>query len=69
MNIKRISAKKYQELVSDDAGYCWVCRKWLTDFCEPDLQRAKCPRCGNDTAWGIEEALIAGLIYVKEQLE
>lgn len=52
-----------ESAIEDNCGYCSVCVEITEDGgIEPDASEYECPVCGNHTVYGIEEALLRGLL-------
>jgi hypothetical protein len=66
-NMTTISYNEYKDAQDDNAGFCTHCQE-ITNHgdCEPDACNYECEECGNNTVFGIEEALLQGLITVEE---
>ena len=61
----QISENEYREAQEDNAGFCTTCKEITNEYgCEPDARDYECEECGNDTVFGIEEALLIGLITI-----
>jgi len=57
---------EYREADSDYQGYCSHCKELTHDSCEPDAHKYECPVCERKTVYGIQEALLMGLITIGE---
>lgn len=61
----KLTITRYENLCEKYAGYCKACKKITRkDSTEPDAREYPCPRCKSNTCYGIEEALMMGLIEV-----
>lgn len=65
MTIK-ISEEEFNQLASSYSGVCLgSCQEVTTDGVEPDARRYLCPKCGERTVYGIEEAVLAGDVEIE----
>lgn len=55
---------EYEDAVADGAGWCSCCNDFVNYGVEPDARNYICEDCGNDTVYGIEEAIVQGMIFV-----
>lgn len=56
----------YRNAAESYRGFCTKCERFTTDDgVEPDAEGYECPRCGESTVMGAEQALIMGLIGFK----
>jgi hypothetical protein len=65
-----ITASEYHEGCDDNSGICTHCRE-ITNFggVEPDAIGYECEECGENTVYGLEMALLEGLICFVEEEE
>lgn len=57
------SAEQLDDLIENNSGYCSMCDAITVDSgVEPDAENYRCPECGNDSVFGIEQALLLGYI-------
>lgn len=61
---KSMTERTYQAACDRYAGYCTTCGKCTRNETEPDAERYPCPRCGNDTVYGVEQALLCDYIDI-----
>ena len=62
-----LTADEYANHCESNDGYCCKCRD-ITRYgdTEPDACRYECPDCADHTCFGIEEALMMGLIEITD---
>lgn len=52
-----------ESAIADSCGYCSFCEIFISEGgIEPDASEYECPECGNLTLYGIEEAVLRGLL-------
>jgi len=61
-----ITKSDYQNADFQSLGWCSHCIKISGEEVEPDGRDWLCHECGNYTLFGIEEALIQGLIELED---
>lgn len=63
-----MTEEEYMEHCDSDDGYCTTCKE-VTRFgsTEPDARRYPCDKCGKNTCYGIEEALMSGYIEITDE--
>jgi predicted RNA-binding Zn-ribbon protein involved in translation (DUF1610 family) len=62
----QVTQRRFEQLSEKYAGYCTSCDKITKqEGVEPDARNYECPKCGEKTLFGIEEALIMGEIGIK----
>lgn len=61
----KVRLERYQSAVDLSEGWCSSCERWTADQVEPDAEGYECPRCGERTVLGAEQALIVGALTVK----
>lgn len=57
----------YEEYLEEEdlhSGYCTECDDLTHDCCEPDAQGYECPVCGENSVYGLAEALLMGFIDI-----
>jgi predicted RNA-binding Zn-ribbon protein involved in translation (DUF1610 family) len=61
-----LSREEFREHREDYDGYCTTCEE-VTRYgeTEPDAEEYECPQCGQDTCYGIEQALLLGYLEVE----
>lgn len=64
--MKPLSMAEYLEESEQYSGYCTHCKDITRGECEPDARDYECPECGNHTVYGIEEAMMQGILEVEE---
>lgn len=52
----------YQEAVDSYVGWCTECKEFTRDCTEPGAVKYDCPKCGQRTVMGAEQALLMGYI-------
>ena len=52
------------EYGEEDAGICVVCGEVAYGI-EPDAMRIRCEGCGKATVWGVEQAVLTGLVSIQ----
>ena len=61
----KLSMTEYREHSNSYDGYCTACKDITRYGCtEPDAENYPCEECDENTAMGIEQAMIHGLIQV-----
>lgn len=66
MKIQNISSEELQESMYDgNTGICLSCGS-TTDGVEPDARKYKCESCGEFSVYGLEEALLMGMLKIIE---
>jgi len=48
------------------SGYCVECGDLTRSCCEPDAEKYACPDCGALAVYGVEQAVLLGLLVVSE---
>lgn len=61
----KMSVEQYRKYCFDYMGICTSCGEMAPE-CEPDAERYECPECGEDTVYGVEQALLLGKIEIEE---
>jgi len=62
----KMSEEEYRENSDDYNGYCTNCKDiGRYGSTEPDARNYECEDCGKKTCFGIEEALVMGLIEIE----
>ncbi len=61
----KISEGEYWAASEEMNGYCKACDDITTGCVEPDARRYPCECCGARTVYGIEEALLMGLLELE----
>ena len=61
-----VTMSAYEESCDLYMGWCSECKDFTTEMCEPDAEDYECHNCGKNTAMGAEDALLRGLICLKE---
>lgn len=61
-----MTVEEYQEAADAYEGYCENCDEITRSSCEPDAREYPCPACGENAVFGIEEAMMMGLIEIDE---
>lgn len=51
----------YDEACESHMGWCTECEEFTTCCCEPDAHEYMCDKCGQQTVFGAEEALLTGI--------
>lgn len=62
----KMTMEEYREHCDSYDGICLACGEVKFGDCEPDAESYICPECSSDSVMGIELALIAGLIEIKD---
>ena len=52
------------DLWAGNVGVCISCGEFASDGVEPDARKYHCEACGQDTVYGLEEALLMGFIDI-----
>lgn len=58
-----LTEAQYHAEAYDYAGYCTSCKQ-LSYGHEPDARRQECELCGENRVYGLEEAVMMGLVSV-----
>ena len=58
----KMTVEWYREERDAYSGFCKECDDITTGECEPDARNRECPVCEKKTVFGIEEAMMMGLI-------
>ena len=61
-----VTEDQYNEACECDQGFCTECQEFTKDGVEPDAEHYECPVCEQDSVFGVEQALIMNLIFIKE---
>ena len=61
-----ITEEQYNEALNQDQGICIECKDFTKDGVEPDAENYECPVCEQDSVFGVPQALIMNLIFIKE---
>lgn len=64
--MKNISVCELEQARDEFMGWCTYCGDLTRGSCESDARDYLCPRCGNNTVYGCEEALMMGFIEIGE---
>jgi predicted RNA-binding Zn-ribbon protein involved in translation (DUF1610 family) len=59
-----ISQGMYRSASENYEGFCTSCREITNSGVEPDARKYECEACGEQTVYGIEEALMMGAIEI-----
>ncbi len=65
MNAYHVTLEMYESACQDMQGICTACHE-LVDGVEPDAEGYTCPACDEAKVFGMEQALIMGLIEVED---
>jgi len=57
-----INEVDYAEATESYTGWCTVCREFTRSNTEPDAEEYDCPKCGQKSVMGAEQALLSGNI-------
>jgi hypothetical protein len=60
----RIRLEEYEAASEDAEGFCVNCSAITNSGIEPDARHVECECCGARAVYGMEEALLGGLITV-----
>lgn len=60
-----LTEAQYHAESYDHAGYCTACRQ-LSYGHEPDSRRQECELCGEHRVYGLEEAVMLGLVKISD---
>ena len=64
--MKTITTAEYHEYEESFIGYCTNCDDFTGESCEPDAERYLCPECEERKVYGMMNAVLMGLIDIKE---
>ena len=62
----RIYEGEYRNARNLYMGWCEICEDFTRDSTEPDAQGYECPNCEQPTVVGAEEALVLGLVDIRD---
>jgi hypothetical protein len=58
-----MTEQEYMAESESYSGFCLgECKSITRGQCEPDAEAYKCPECGGNTVYGIEQLLMLGLV-------
>ena len=60
-----MSVTDFEAACEDYEGFCALCGEVTNSNIEPDARRVTCESCGNETVYGMEEALLMGFIAIR----
>lgn len=64
----KLSIEEYATYTDENAGYCKTCDAITVESgVEPDADGYACAKCGERTVYGVEQAVLMGLIEVAEE--
>lgn len=66
VNTNQVSVADYQDAVDSYTGWCVSCKEFTTSCVEPDAEHYECEECSKSTVYGAEQAMMLGLIDLKE---
>ncbi len=55
---------RYQEATNNYEGYCENCEEFTRMQTEPDAEGYDCPKCGQHTVMGAENAMVCMVIEI-----
>ena len=58
----RVPLDEYEAACDQFEGFCTSCNEVTNAGVEPDARDVVCESCGDSAVFGVEEALLAGLI-------
>jgi len=62
MAVLKINQKDFMRHMEEHDGFCISCGEILEGGFEPDAAEYNCPECGDDSDFGMEEALFQGYV-------
>lgn len=54
--------ERYKDAIRNHEGWCTKCKEFTCIRTEPDARGYECPKCGQNTVYGIEEAILEGFL-------
>jgi len=64
MSATPIAEADYVNYCDTFMGFCIECKEWTRESTEPDAQEYKCPKCGEFSVVGAEDALMMNYVEI-----